>query len=116
MVEEPFSVDPELLRAVARELTDDAHRLAYGPGGVPGPVPPPPDGWRADAALDELDAALRRWSGALAARVATTAEALRGGADGYEAVDDRAARRLTLSAAGLAVRPVPAGAARDGAR
>ncbi|MCZ7435414.1 hypothetical protein O7598_03325 [Micromonospora sp. WMMC241] len=95
MVEEPFAVDPELLRAVARGLTDDAYRLAHGPGGIPGPVPPPPDGWRAGAALDELDTAVRRWSGMLAARVAGTAEALRGGADGYEAADDRAARRLT---------------------
>ncbi|WP_343445131.1 hypothetical protein VKK44_01955 [Micromonospora schwarzwaldensis] len=116
MVEEPFTVDPELLRAVARELTDDAHRLAHGPGGAPGPVAPPPDGWRADTALDELDAALRRWSGALAARVAATAEALRGGADGYEAVDDRAARRLAVRNAGVPARPGPAGAAPGGAR
>ncbi|QLQ37817.1 hypothetical protein [Micromonospora robiginosa] len=94
MVEEPFAVDPELLRAVARELADDAYRLAHGPGGAPGPVGPPPDGWRAGAALDELEAAVRRWSGALAGRVAATAEALRSGAEGYEAVDERAARRL----------------------
>ncbi|MFG1677702.1 hypothetical protein [Micromonospora sp. NPDC049282] len=94
MVEEPFVVDPELLRAVARGLADDAYRLAHGPGGAPGPVAPPPDGWRAGAALDELEAAVRRWSGTLAARVAATAGALRGGADGYEAVDERAARRL----------------------
>ncbi|WP_089155212.1 hypothetical protein [Micromonospora sp. NBS 11-29] len=95
MAEEPFIVDPELLRAVARELTDDAHRLAPGPGGTPLPGPPPPDGWQAATALVELEAAVRRWSGALASRVAATAEALRTGADGYEAVDDRAARRLT---------------------
>ncbi|MEV0000916.1 hypothetical protein AB0H28_01335 [Micromonospora sp. NPDC050980] len=95
MVEEPFTVDPELLRAVARGLTDDAYRLAHGPGGAAAPVAPPPDGWRTGAALDELEAAVRRWSGTLAARTAATADALRGGADGYEAADDRAARRLT---------------------
>ncbi|MFI2709882.1 hypothetical protein ACH495_07090 [Micromonospora sp. NPDC018662] len=116
MVEEPFTVDPELLRAVARELTDDAYRLACGPGGAPAPVAPAPDGWQVDAALDELDAALRRWSGTLAARVATTAEALRGGADGYEAVDDRAARRLAVRNAGVPGRPGPAGTAPVGAR
>ena len=38
---------------------------------------------------------MRRWSGTLGARVADTAGALRRGADGYEAVDERAARRLS---------------------
>ncbi|WFE32138.1 hypothetical protein [Micromonospora sp. WMMD975] len=94
VVEEPFTVDPELLRAVARRLTDDAYRLAHGPGGMPTPPAPPPDGWRTGVALDDLETAVRRWSGTIAAGVAAGAEALRGGADGYEAVDERAARRV----------------------
>ncbi|MFI7212326.1 type VII secretion target [Micromonospora maritima] len=94
-MEEPFDVEPELLRAVARELADDARRLAAGPGGATQPLlVAPADGWRSAGALADLEAAVRRWSGALAARVADTAEALRAGADGYEAVDDRAAHRL----------------------
>ena len=96
MVEKPFDVDPELLRAVARELADDAYRLATGPGAAPEALlVAAPDGWRAGAALADLESAVRRWSGALGARVADTAQALRSGADGYEAVDERAARRLT---------------------
>ncbi|WBC12440.1 hypothetical protein O7600_14690 [Micromonospora sp. WMMA1998] len=106
MVEEPFDVDPELLRAVARELADDARRLAAGLCGAAEPLPVAPggaaepllvtsaDGWRSANALADLEAAARRWSGTLAARVADTAEALRAGADGYDAVDDRAAHRL----------------------
>ncbi|WP_345155006.1 hypothetical protein [Micromonospora maritima] len=105
-MEEPFDVDPELLRAVARELADDARRLAAGPCGAAEPLPvapggvaepllvAPADGWRSASALADLEAAVRCWSGALAARVADTAAALRAGADGYEAVDDRAAQRL----------------------
>lgn len=96
MVEKPFDVDPELLRAVARELADDAYRLATGPGAAPEALlVAAPDGWRAGAALADLESAVRRWSGALGARVADTAGALRRGADGYEAVDERAARRLS---------------------
>ncbi|MEU1684445.1 type VII secretion target [Micromonospora sp. NPDC005707] len=93
MGEEPFSVEPELLRGVARELADDAYRLARGPATEPGLVVPA-DGWRAGVTLAELEAAAQRWFGSLAARVAATAEALRAAADGYEAVDERAARRL----------------------
>ncbi|MFE9954485.1 hypothetical protein [Micromonospora sp. NPDC005299] len=93
MGEEPFSVEPELLRGVARELTDDAYRLARGPVAEPGLVVPA-DGWRAGVALAELEASVQRWCGSLAARVAATAEAVRAAADGYEAVDERAARRL----------------------
>ncbi|MFJ5541865.1 type VII secretion target [Micromonospora chalcea] len=95
-MEKPFDVDPELLRAVARELADDAYRLATGPGAAPEALlVAAPDGWRAGAALADLESAVRRWSGALGARVADTAGALRRGADGYEAVDERAARRLS---------------------
>ncbi|MEU7713579.1 type VII secretion target [Micromonospora chalcea] len=96
MVEKPFDVDPELLRAVARELADDAYRLARGPGAAAESLlVAAADGWRAGAALADLESAVRRWSGTLGARVADTAGALRRGADGYEAVDERAARRLS---------------------
>ncbi|MFI7073796.1 hypothetical protein [Micromonospora sediminicola] len=95
MVEEPFDVDPELLRAVARELGDDARRLTALPGEASEPLlVAPADGWRSGGALADLEAAVQRWSGTLAARVADTAEALCAGADGYDAVDDRAAHRL----------------------
>ncbi|MFJ8580215.1 type VII secretion target [Micromonospora sp. NPDC093277] len=94
MTEEPFAVEPELLRGVARGLGDDAYQLARSLSGAPGLVVPA-DGWRAGVALAELEAATHRWCGALAARVATTAEAVRAAADGYEAADERAARRLT---------------------
>jgi hypothetical protein len=93
MVDEPLSVEPELLRGVARELADDAYRLARGPATEPGLVVPA-DGWRAGVTLAELEAAVQRWCGSLAARVAATAEAVRAAAEGYEAVDERAARRL----------------------
>jgi hypothetical protein len=94
MAEEPFRVDPELLRAVARELGDDAYRLAHGLAAARGLVVPA-DGWRAGTELAELEAAVQRWCGSLAARVAATAEAVRAAADGYQAVDERAAGRLT---------------------
>ncbi|MCI4062699.1 type VII secretion target [Micromonospora sp. R77] len=94
MSEEPFTVRPELLREVARALDDDAYRLAYGLAGAAGLVVPA-DGWRAGAALVELESAVHRWCGTLAARVAETGAAVRTAADGYEAVDARAAGRLT---------------------
>ncbi|SCL13202.1 Excreted virulence factor EspC, type VII ESX diderm [Micromonospora rhizosphaerae] len=93
MTEEPFAVEPELLREVARALGEDAYRLAHGLAGVSGLVPPA-DGWLAGVALAELESAVHRWCGGLAARVAATADAVRTAAEGYEAVDDRAARRL----------------------
>ena len=54
----------------------------------------PADGWRAGVALAELESAVQRWCGALAAgwRPAPRRSAL--AAEGYEAVDERAARRL----------------------
>ncbi|MEV0426074.1 type VII secretion target [Micromonospora sp. NPDC050495] len=94
MSEEPLTVEPELLRAVARELGDDAYRLAHGLAAAPGLLVPA-DGWRAGAALADLEAAVHRWCGSLAARLARTADAVRTAADGYEAVDERAAARLT---------------------
>jgi hypothetical protein len=93
MAEEPFTVEPELLRTVARELGGDAYRLAHGLAAASG-LAVPADGWRAGVALAELEAAVQRWCGSLAARVAATAEAVRTAADGYEAVDERAAARL----------------------
>ncbi|MFE9688470.1 hypothetical protein [Micromonospora sp. NPDC005806] len=94
MSEEPFTVEPDLLRGVARELGDDAYRLAHGLAAAPGLLVPA-DGWRAGAALAELEAAVQGWCGNLAAGVAATAAAVRSAADGYEAVDERAAGRLT---------------------
>ncbi|GAA2708690.1 type VII secretion target [Micromonospora olivasterospora] len=91
---EPFTVRPDLLREVARALGDDAYRLARGLAGVPGLVPPAA-GWRTATALAELEAAVHAWCGALGARVAATAGALATAADGYQAVDERVARRLT---------------------
>jgi hypothetical protein len=93
MTESPFTVRPELLREVARALDDDAYRLAHGLASAPELVPPA-DGWQAGAALADLETAVHRWSGLRAARVADTAGALRTAADGYRAVDERAARRL----------------------
>ena len=67
VVERPFDVDPELLRTVARELADDAYRLACGPGAAPESLlAAATEGWRSGAALADLEAAVRRWAGALA--------------------------------------------------
>ncbi|WP_200206346.1 hypothetical protein [Micromonospora coerulea] len=93
MTEEPFTVQPALLRAVARALGDDGYALAHGVAGAPGLLPTA-DGWRTGVTLAELESAVHRWCGALAARVAATADAVGLAAAGYEAVDDRAARRL----------------------
>ncbi|GGM22602.1 MULTISPECIES: type VII secretion target [Micromonospora] len=94
MGEEPFEVHPGLLREVAGGLTDQAHRLAYGLAGAPGLVVPAPR-WSAAAALAELEWAVHRWCGGVGARLAESAGALGTAADGYQAVDDRAAGRLT---------------------
>ncbi|MFR9774724.1 hypothetical protein ACL02O_01535 [Micromonospora sp. MS34] len=93
MGEEPFTVEPALLRGVARELGDEAYRLAHGLAAGPGLLVPA-DGWRAGAELAELEAAVQHWAGSLAARVAATGAAVRTAADGYQAVDERAAGRL----------------------
>ncbi|WP_406040811.1 type VII secretion target [Micromonospora sp. NBC_00898] len=93
MTEAPLTVEPELLREVARSLGADAYRLARGLAAEPGLVVPA-EGWRAGVALAELESAVQGWCGALAARVADGADAVRLAAEGYEAVDERAARRL----------------------
>ncbi|MEH0984478.1 hypothetical protein [Micromonospora sp. CPCC 205556] len=61
---------------------------------MPGLVVAAP-GWRAAAALVRLESAVHAWHGALAARVAEAAAGLRTAAEEYEAVDERAAGRLT---------------------
>ncbi|MCO1598321.1 type VII secretion target [Micromonospora sp. RHAY321] len=93
MTEEPFTVQPEELRAVAVALDGEAHRLALGLAGVPGLLVPAP-GWRASAALAGLEAAGHAWLCRLGARVATTAGGVRAAAEAYETVDDRAAARF----------------------
>jgi hypothetical protein len=90
---EPLTVRPEVLREVARAFGDEAHRLARGLADAPALVVSAP-GWRTAAALAGLESAVHAWCGALGARVAATGRALATAADGYQAADDRAARRL----------------------
>ncbi|SCL64834.1 Excreted virulence factor EspC, type VII ESX diderm [Micromonospora citrea] len=94
MTEEPITVRPEALRRAASALGDDAYRLAHGLAGATGLVVPAPE-WAAGAALTGLESAVHAWFGALGARVAATAGAVRAAAQAYEAVDDRSAGRLT---------------------
>ncbi|MEH0846397.1 type VII secretion target [Micromonospora sp. CPCC 205711] len=93
MTEERVRVDPEVLRQVAGRLAAEAYGLAHGFADVPGLVVAAPQ-WRAGTALVRWESAAHAWLGALGARVAETAAALRAAADEYEAVDDRAAGRL----------------------
>ncbi|WP_410811956.1 hypothetical protein [Micromonospora sp. 067-2] len=93
MTEEPFTVRPEELGAVAVALDDEAHGLALGLAGAPGLLVPAP-GWRAAAALAGLEAAGHAWLCRLGARVAATAGAVRAAAEAYETVDQRAAGRF----------------------
>ncbi|WP_245712705.1 hypothetical protein [Micromonospora nigra] len=92
-MEVPFTVEPEVLRRAARALGDEGYRLCHGLTGVPGLVVAAP-GWAAGAATAVLEAAVHGWCGRLGARVAATGEAVRGAAEAYESVDDRAAARL----------------------
>ncbi|GGO10393.1 type VII secretion target [Micromonospora parathelypteridis] len=93
MNDEPFTVRPEELRAVAVSLDDEAHRLALGLAGVPGLLVVAPE-WRAGAALAGLEAAGHAWFCRLGAQVAVTSGGVRTAAEAYEAVDDRAADRF----------------------
>ncbi|MEU8297546.1 hypothetical protein AB0C04_09690 [Micromonospora sp. NPDC048909] len=93
MTEEPFTVQPEALRDVARALDDDAYRLARGLAGAAGLVVPAPQ-WRAGPALAGLESAVHGWLGGLGGRVAATGGAVRAAVTAYQAVDERAARRL----------------------
>ncbi|MFI7604058.1 hypothetical protein ACIBTV_02915 [Micromonospora sp. NPDC049366] len=94
MIEKPLGVEPATLLATARAMDDDAVRLAHGLTGVPGLAVAAPE-WRAGAALAGLESAVHGWLGRVGARVAGTAAAVRAAAQAYEAVDERAARRLT---------------------
>ncbi|MEV0153640.1 hypothetical protein AB0H57_07865 [Micromonospora sp. NPDC050686] len=96
MSEEPLTVHPDLLRRVAGVFDGDAYRLVRG---LAGGLPPAPEvaGWQADPALADLATAVRGWAGDLGRRLAESAGAVRTAADGYRAVDDRAARRLAAT-------------------
>ncbi len=94
MTEETFSVRPDALRRGASALADDAYRLAHGLAGSTGLVLAAPE-WSAGAALADWERAVHAWLGDLGARVAVTGAAVRTAADAYDAVDDRAADRLT---------------------
>ncbi|MEU5908304.1 type VII secretion target [Micromonospora sp. NPDC047527] len=94
MTEEPFTVRPQELRAVAGALDDEAYGLALGLARVPGLLVPAA-GWRAAAALAGLEAAGHAWFRRLGARVAAAAGGVRASAEAYETVDDRAAGRFT---------------------
>jgi hypothetical protein len=94
VAEAPFEVEPALLREVSGLLTAQGYRLGHGLAGVPGLLVPAP-GWSTGVALAEWETAVHRWCGRLGARVGETGLALATAADGYETVDQRAARRLT---------------------
>ncbi|MEU9506710.1 type VII secretion target [Micromonospora sp. NPDC048170] len=94
MTEEPLTVRPDVLSRAASGLDDGAYRLGHGLAGASGLVVPAPE-WSAGAALTGLESAVHAWFGRLGARVASTAGAVRAAAEAYEAVDDRAAGRLT---------------------
>ncbi|MEU8255784.1 type VII secretion target [Micromonospora inaquosa] len=93
MTDEPFTVRPEELRAVAVLLDDEAHRLTSTIAGVPGLVVTAPE-WRAATALSGLEAAGHAWFCRLGGRVATASGGVRAAAEAYETVDDRAADRF----------------------
>jgi hypothetical protein len=99
MPEEPFQVRTEELRDAADELTGTACRLGHGLVGAPGLTVPAP-GWAAARALAALESALHSWLGTVGGRLAQTATALGVAADGYDAADDRAARRLASADTG----------------
>ncbi|MEV0605011.1 type VII secretion target [Polymorphospora rubra] len=81
------------LRRAAGESSGTAHRLGQGLGATPGLVVTAP-GWATTAALAHVETAVHRSLTVLGGRAADTADALRRSADGYEAADDRAVRRM----------------------
>lgn len=93
MTDEPFVVRPEELRAVAVVLDDGSHRLALGLARVPGLLVTAPE-WRAGPALAGVEAAVHSWFCRVGARVAAASAGVRGAAEAYESVDDRAADRF----------------------
>lgn len=93
MHDDGIRVETGTLRRAAGELTGPAYRLGHGPGQVTGLVVDAP-GWRTATALAQFEAAVHTSFGTLAARIADVAAALRQAADGYDAADDRAVRRM----------------------
>ncbi|MFI6822307.1 hypothetical protein ACIBJE_15325 [Micromonospora sp. NPDC050187] len=89
----PLTVDLPALRTAAGRLADEAYPLGHGLAGVPGLTLSEPR-WRCARALSDLESATHIWFGALGARLADTATAVRTAADRYAATDERAARRL----------------------
>ncbi|SCF05704.1 hypothetical protein GA0070618_2909 [Micromonospora echinospora] len=89
----PLTVDLPALRTTAARLADEAYPLGHGLAGVPGLTVPAPH-WRSARALSDLESAVHAWFGALGARLADTATAVRTAADRYAATDERAVRRL----------------------
>lgn len=93
MSEDPITVRTTELRTNAEELTGTAYRLGHGLAGAPGLTVSAP-GWAAAVALTAVEQAVHRWLTGLGGDVAALATGLRAAADGYDAADDRAARRL----------------------
>ncbi len=93
MPDELLQVRTGALRHAASELTGIGYQLGHGLAGTPGLVVPA-TGWAAADALAALESAVHGWLGALGGRAAATAAGLRVAADGYDAADERAARRL----------------------
>ncbi|MEH1012201.1 hypothetical protein V6U90_03615 [Micromonospora sp. CPCC 206060] len=94
MVDEVLRVETGELRAAARRLAETGHRLGHGLAGEPGLLVPAP-GWRATEALTELDSVLHGWLCRVGGQVAASATGVGSAADEYDAVDSRAAGRLT---------------------
>jgi len=93
MTDDLIRVHTETLRGCADGLAGTGHRLGQGLGAEPGLVVPAP-GWAAAGALAGLESAVHGWLCAVGGRAAETSAGLRSAADGYEAADDRAARRV----------------------
>lgn len=92
MLNDRIQVDPEAVRGCATELAGTGDRIAHALITLSG-LAVGATGWHADAALDELAAAMHAYLGAVGGRAVDTAARLRTAAGEYEAADDRAARR-----------------------
>ncbi len=90
---EAIRVHPDELRSSGDRLAGCGYRVASGLREVPPLVVAAPP-WAAAAALAELERAADADLGAVGAALAAAASALREAADGYDAADRRAARRL----------------------
>lgn len=89
----PIQVHPDELRAVGRQLAGTGHRVAAAVAQSPPLVVTAP-GWAAPAALGAAERAADALFGSIGADIALAATALRDAASGYEAADERAARRF----------------------